>query len=68
VEAFSKATHDGGYDIGAYEMNSALREAMANPDAVRERFESKEQPVFTSDSLNVLFEFIESNNPVISWR
>jgi Fe-S-cluster containining protein len=40
VDAFSQAMSDAGYDTDAFEMNTALAAAMAQPDA-RERFESK---------------------------
>ncbi|MGD9843284.1 MAG: YkgJ family cysteine cluster protein [Steroidobacteraceae bacterium] len=45
VDAFSKAMQDTGYDINAYELNSALAEAMVDPAAIRQRFDAK-LPVF----------------------
>jgi|SRR5215831_14122229 len=59
VDAFSKAMLDAGYDIGAYELNLALKEALADPSTARERFESKRR-VFAVNRLDVTFEFIES--------
>ncbi len=46
VDAFSTAMRDAGYDVSAYEFNSALDAAMSEL-AARERFESKSAP-FTS--------------------
>ncbi|HEY4369640.1 MAG TPA: YkgJ family cysteine cluster protein [Steroidobacteraceae bacterium] len=43
VEAFSNAMRDAGYDVSAYELNSALATAMTEL-AARERFESKQPP------------------------
>lgn len=44
VEAFAKAMTQSGYDIAAYELNSALHEALADPTAARGRFESRVKP------------------------
>ncbi|HKE95408.1 MAG TPA: YkgJ family cysteine cluster protein [Povalibacter sp.] len=43
VEAFSRAMQDAGYDVAAYEMNTALATAMEQLAAARKRFETKEQ-------------------------
>jgi len=43
VDAFSTAMRNAGYDVSAYELNSALDAAMAEP-AARERFESRSRP------------------------
>jgi Fe-S-cluster containining protein len=45
VDAFSKAMQDAGYDTNAYELNCALHEAMAYPEATRQRLDAK-LPVF----------------------
>lgn len=46
VDAFSTALRDAGYDVNAYEFNSALDAAISEIDA-RKRFESRSAP-FTS--------------------
>lgn len=43
VEAFSTAMSDAGYDVSAYELNSAVAAALSEPDA-RARFEAKLKP------------------------
>jgi Fe-S-cluster containining protein len=43
VDGFSKAMLEAGYDVGAYELNSALAAAMAEPAAARRRFETGQQ-------------------------
>jgi len=59
VDAFSKAMHDAGYDTQAYELNSALAEALTDPEAFRRRFVARE-PAFTSISgTRVPLEFME---------
>jgi Fe-S-cluster containining protein len=56
VEAFSAAMSDGGYDANAYELNSALDAALAEPGA-RERFESRLKPFTRLDGEDVPAEF-----------
>jgi Fe-S-cluster containining protein len=43
VEAFSNALRDAGYEVAAYEMNTALHAALAD-SALRARFEARVQP------------------------
>ncbi len=43
VEAFTAAMRDAGYDVDAYELNSALDAALSSPDA-RARFEARLRP------------------------
>lgn len=42
VEAFAKAMSDAGYDVGVYEMNTALSIAMQDPQRAARRVESKQ--------------------------
>jgi Fe-S-cluster containining protein len=59
VDAFSKALQDSGYDIAAYEMNSALNEALGQPGATGQRFAAK-LPVFLgTEGTEVPMEFID---------
>lgn len=59
VDAFSKAQQEAGYDIAAYELNSALAEALAQPDATCQRFAAK-RPVFLgTEGTEVPMEFID---------
>ena len=59
VDAFSKAMGDLGYDVAAYELNTALAAAMQDSAAARQRFESREQPSFGLDGMDVPLEFME---------
>jgi Fe-S-cluster containining protein len=59
VDAFSKAMDDEGYDVQAFELSTALAAAMLDPDATRERFESKRPPFAGLDGMEVPLEFIE---------
>ncbi len=59
VDAFSRAMQDAGYDIAAYELNTALAEALAQPDATRQRFAAR-LPVFVGiEGAEVAMEFID---------
>jgi Fe-S-cluster containining protein len=59
VDAFSKVVQDAGYDIAAYELNSALSAALAQPNVVRQRFDAK-LPVFIGiEATEVPQEFLE---------
>jgi Fe-S-cluster containining protein len=58
VDAFSKVMQDIGYDIAAYELNSALNAALSDPAATRQCFDAK-LPVFTGiEATDVPMEFI----------
>lgn len=59
VDAFSKATQDAGYDIAAYELNSALAAALAQPAAARQRFDAKLPTFITIEATDVPMEFID---------
>ena len=56
VEAFSAAMFGAGYDVKAYELNSALDAALAEP-AARERFESGLAPFVCLNGQDVGSEF-----------
>ena len=56
VEAFSTAMHDAGYEVDAYELNSALEAALAEPGA-RARFESRQAPFAGLSGEEVVAEF-----------
>jgi len=59
VDAFAKAMHDAGYDIAAYELNTALAQAMRNPLAARQQFENKQSPFSGLPSTDVPLIFTE---------
>lgn len=58
VDAFSKAMHDAGYDIEAFELNTALVAVLTDAEA-RRRFEMKQQPFVDLQGTEVPFEFME---------
>lgn len=61
VDAFSRAMQEAGYDIAAYELNSALAVALAQPQLVRQRFDAK-LPVFIDiEATEVPMEFIDTD-------
>ena len=58
VDANSRAMREAGYDVAAYELNMALAAALADPDATRRRFQSK-QPAFAElEGFDVPMQFI----------
>jgi Fe-S-cluster containining protein len=59
VDAFSKAMQDAGYDVAAYELNTALAEALARPDTARQRFDGKLAAFSGIEGTEVPMEFIE---------
>lgn len=59
VEAFSKALADAGYDVSAYELNSALAIALAQPDSVRQSFEARRAPLAGLEGREAPCEFID---------
>jgi Fe-S-cluster containining protein len=61
VDAFSRAMQEADYDIAAYELNSALTIALAQPQAVQQRFDAK-LPVFVDiEATEVPMEFIDTD-------
>ena len=59
VDAFSQAMRDEGYDVTAFELNTALAAAMAQPATVRQRFEAKEPPFVGLVGMEVPSEFMD---------
>ena len=59
VDAFCKAMQNAGYDIAAYELNTALNAALLQPEATRQRFETKSVPFEGLDGTEVPMEFID---------
>jgi Fe-S-cluster containining protein len=59
VDAFSKAMQDAGYDIEAYELNSALQTALTNPQLYHRRFEATQKVFDELESTEIPFEFME---------
>lgn len=59
VDAFSKAMSEAGYDVGAYEMNTALAVALADPAGVRVRFDAKQSAFARLEGAEVPLEFME---------
>jgi hypothetical protein len=59
VDGFSKAMLEAGYDVSAYELNTALAAAMVEAAAARQRFEAG-APAFPSlQGTDVPLEFTE---------
>ena len=70
VEAFSTATQEAGYDVHAYEMSTALADALSDPDS-RSRFLRGERPFPDLEGTEVPAEFSDSERwsiPVVSAR
>ena len=62
VDAFSKVMQGAGYDIAAYELNSALNLALTDPAAAQQRFDAK-LTVFTGiEATDVPLEFISGDD------
>jgi Fe-S-cluster containining protein len=59
VDGFSKAMLETGYDVSAYELNTALAVAMVEPAASRQRFEAQTQAFPTLQGAEVSLEFTE---------
>lgn len=59
VDAFSKVMRDAGYDIDAFELSTALLEAMADPALIRRRFEGKQKVFAALRGTDVPLEFID---------
>jgi Fe-S-cluster containining protein len=59
VDAFSSTLQQRGYDIHAYELNTALAAALLQPEAARARFEAKLPPFPTLAGTEVPTEFLD---------
>lgn len=62
VDAFSQAMRDEGYDITAFELNTALAVALTQPASIRQRFEAKETPFVGLEGMDVPLEFMEAED------
>jgi len=62
VDAFSRAMRDAGYDIAAYEFNTALAAASADPSSAHQRFATKQRPFAGLQGSEVPPEFFEAND------
>jgi Fe-S-cluster containining protein len=60
VDAFSVAIQDAGYDVRAYELNTAMAAALADPVATQRRFHTKTSVFPALDGIEVPSEFIDS--------
>lgn len=60
VDAFSRAMHDAGYDTTAFELSTALAEALAQPTS-RQRFEARQPPFTGLEGSDVPLEFMEDD-------
>jgi Fe-S-cluster containining protein len=58
VDAFAKAMRDGGYDVKAYELNTALAAALQDPNEARRRFDSKQLPFTDVDGAHIPLEWM----------
>jgi hypothetical protein len=59
VDGFARAMLEAGYDVSAYELNTALAAAMADPVAARQRFEAGAQAFPSLQGADVPLEFAE---------
>lgn len=59
VDAFATAMQESGYDIAAYELNTALTAAMAQPLATRQCFDARLPPFIGIEGTEVPMEFID---------
>ncbi|MGH8176504.1 MAG: YkgJ family cysteine cluster protein [Steroidobacter sp.] len=62
VDAFSTAMRDEGYDIMAFELNTAFAAAMSEPLAGRRRFEAKQKPFIGLQGADAPLEFTEAED------
>lgn len=60
VDAFSQAMQDAGYDVHAYELNSALAAAWQEPELTRQRYEAKKRPFKEISGMEVESQFMDS--------
>jgi len=61
VDAFSRAMSDAGYDIAAYELNTALAAAIADPVTAAERFAARDTLFADVTGDEVATEFMEDD-------
>ncbi|MGC3982938.1 MAG: YkgJ family cysteine cluster protein [Steroidobacteraceae bacterium] len=61
VEAFAQALSEAGYDLNAYELNTALAEALADPVAIQQRFDNKLPVFIKAEGMEVPMEFVDAD-------
>jgi Fe-S-cluster containining protein len=62
VDAFSRAMSDAGYDVAAYELNTALAMAIADPVTAAERFAARDTLLADVAGAEVAAEFMEDDD------
>jgi Fe-S-cluster containining protein len=62
VDAFAKALRDEGYEIDAYEINTAIAAALADPQGTRRRFDAKARALPALEGSEVPFEFVDDES------
>jgi Fe-S-cluster containining protein len=60
VDAFSVVLRQAGYDVDAYELNTAMAAALADPVGTRQRFEARQGAFPVIEGSDVPSEFIDS--------
>ena len=50
---------EAGYDVAAYELNSALHAALQDPSGSKQRFEAKLKPFANLQGVEVPVEFLD---------
>jgi Fe-S-cluster containining protein len=59
VDAFSTVLQDAGYDVAAYELNTALAVTLPDPTAIQARFDAKLPTFPTIEGVEVIPEFVD---------
>jgi Fe-S-cluster containining protein len=62
VDAFSKALGEAGYDVAAYELNTAMASAIADPEAASRRFAAGESLFEDLEGVHVAPEFMQEDD------
>jgi Fe-S-cluster containining protein len=62
VDAFCAAMQEAGYDIAAYELNTAFAVALADPAAMSSRFKAKQCALPSAAGVDVEAEFLEEDD------
>jgi Fe-S-cluster containining protein len=60
VDAFSEVLREAGYDVDAYELNTAMAAALADPAGTKQRFEARQRTFTSIEGSDVPSEFIDS--------
>jgi Fe-S-cluster containining protein len=59
VDAFSAALDEAGYDVAAYELNTAIAAVLEDPVAARERFDDRQSVFPTLEGVNVPSDYVD---------